>query len=385
MSTEVAEGSVRHLDHSGLHLARPDGSTVTVPLLALRDRCDCASCSHPSGQRLLDPAAFPTDLAATVVAVDDGFLRLHWTPEGHHSTYALAELLADPPAADDVLPWDAGAADRLAVGDHQQITADGEAGSRALLDWLRGVAAMGCGVLTGVPTLDGEVARVAELFGFVRETNYGRWFDVWAQADPTNLANTSLGLPPHTDNPYRDPVPTMQLLHCHQSSAAGGDNVLVDGFRVAAELRTLDPDGFAQLAGRAVSFAYRDAGASLTTTAPIIDLDVAGNVRGVRFNHRSLQQLPLPTNPAESEQLSVWYRGYTHFARLVADPRFHLFVHLRPGDLFIVDNRRVLHGRTAYEAGGGSRHLQGCYADVDGLRSTIAVLQHRLDAAADDR
>lgn len=385
MSAEVVEGSVRQLDRHGLHLMRPDGSSLTVPLLALRDRCSCASCSHPSGQRLLDPAMLPTDLTATIISVDAEQLRVHWAPEGHDSSYSVAELLADPPVAVEVVTWDASAAARLVVGEHQQVTADGEAGSRALLDWLRGVASMGCGVLTGVPTADGEVARVAELFGFVRETNYGRWFDVWAQVDPTNLANTSLGLPPHTDNPYRDPVPTMQLLHCHQSSAAGGDNVMVDGFRVAAELRALDPDGFAQLAGRAVPFAYRDAGASLTTTAPIIDLDLAGNLRGVRFNHRSLQQLPLPTSAAESDELAVWYRGYTHFARLVADPRFHLFVRLRPGDLFIVDNRRVLHGRTAYEAGGGSRHLQGCYADVDGLHSTIAVLQRRLDASTDDR
>ncbi|MDP9262638.1 MAG: TauD/TfdA family dioxygenase, partial [Actinomycetota bacterium] len=44
------------------------------------------------------------------------------------------------------------------------------------------------------------------------------------------------------------------------------------------------------------------------------------------------------------------------------------------GDLFIVDNLRVLHGRTGYAASGGERHLQGCYADRDGLRSTLAVL-----------
>ena len=47
---------------------------------------------------------------------------------------------------------------------------------------------------------------------------------------------------------------------------------------------------------------------------------------------------------------------------------------LDPGDLFIVDNLRVLHGRIGYAATGGERHLQGCYADRDGLRSTLAVL-----------
>lgn len=44
------------------------------------------------------------------------------------------------------------------------------------------------------------------------------------------------------------------------------------------------------------------------------------------------------------------------------------------GDLFLVDNLRVLHGRTAYAPESGERHLQGCYADRDGLRSKLAVL-----------
>ena len=43
---------------------------------------------------------------------------------------------------------------------------------------------------------------------------------------------------------------------------------------------------------------------------------------------------------------------------------------LKPGQCFIVDNSRVLHARTAYY-GSGNRWLQGCYADKDGLLSSI--------------
>jgi [2-(trimethylamino)ethyl]phosphonate dioxygenase len=49
---------------------------------------------------------------------------------------------------------------------------------------------------------------------------------------------------------------------------------------------------------------------------------------------------------------------------------------LRPGDLFVVDNRRVLHGRRGF--GSGRRHLQGAYADKDGLLSKLRVLEARL-------
>ena len=366
-------------DRVGLRLVRADGSQVLLPLPALRDRCECTECQHPGGQRLVDPACLPVDLHAEVVHVDNDSLQVVWQPERHHSTYSLAALALAPIVPPAAPLWTAEDADLLVRAAHCDLVGEDTESQRELLRWLRGVAAMGCGVMTGVPIEDGEVARVAELFGFVRRTNYGRWFDVRTHVDPTNLANTSLGLPPHTDNPYRDPVPTMQLLHCHHTSASGGLNVLVDGWRVADELRQLDPAGFLQLVARSVTFAYRGDGAVLRTAAPLIELEPNGTVRAVRSNHRSLQQLPAASSDTEAEALADWYRGYSLFARLVADASFHIQVQLQPGDLFIVDNRRVLHGRTAYDSNGGTRHLQGCYADIDGLHSTIRVLEATLD------
>jgi gamma-butyrobetaine dioxygenase len=57
--------------------------------------------------------------------------------------------------------------------------------------------------------------------------------------DPPGLwfGRESREILPHTDNPYRDPVPTVQLLHCLRTSEDGGDTGLVDGFAAAAALR----------------------------------------------------------------------------------------------------------------------------------------------------
>jgi gamma-butyrobetaine dioxygenase len=356
-------------------LALDDGQVL--PLWWLRDMCPCALCVHPNGQRLLDPAHIPIDLAVREWRVDARTLHVEWAPDGHRSSYALAQLRHDTPRRAYDL-WDCSAAPHLPTATHTAVTATGTVGRAAMRDWLSGVDRMGCGLLRGVPVVDGEVARTAELFSNVRVTNYGRLFDVQAVVDPTNLAYTSLGLPPHTDNPYRDPVPTLQLLHCLQSSARGGDNVLVDGWHVAAQVRAADPEGFAMLASTAVTFRYRDDEAHLTATQPILELDddrTDWAVRGVRFNARSMEPPHLPV-----DRSTAWYRGYTLFARLLADPANQIRLHLEPGDLFIVDNRRVLHGRTAYESNtdgtSGARHLQGCYADIDGLRSTLAVLEH---------
>ncbi|HEX7582871.1 MAG TPA: TauD/TfdA family dioxygenase, partial [Gaiellaceae bacterium] len=208
--------------------------------------------------------------------------------------------------------------------------------------------------------------RVAELFGYVRETNYGRLFDVKTVVNPTNLAYTGLGLGAHTDNPYRDPTPTLQLLHCLASSAEGGENTLVDAFRVVQDLPLED---FELLTGCAVAFRYADAETELETETPVITADVRGDVQAVHYNTRSVQPFRLP-----DDLVGEYYEAYQRFGRMLDSPEYRIQFKLAPGDLFIVDNLRVLHGRTGYAASGGERHLQGCYADRDGLRSKLAVL-----------
>lgn len=345
-------------------------SPEPLPHQWLRHHCRCAACVHPSGQRLLDAATIPADVHPTAVAVDGDELEVVWSADGHISRYRLSELAAPaPPVREAPVMWDATIAEQVPRAEHADLLADQD----QLLRWLVGVDRLGFGVLTDVPIADGEVARVAELFAHVRTTNYGRWFDVRAVIDPTNLAYSSLGLPAHTDNPYRDPVPTLQLLHCLESTAAGGDNVLVDGFRVADEIRRAHPEGFKLLSTRPVGFAYSDDSSDVRAAAPLIELDPFGVVRVVRCNSRSMS----PPQMAAAE-LVVWYDAFSLLCRLLDDPRLQVRIHLEPGDLFIVDNRRVLHGRTAYDATAGSRHLQGCYADIDGLRSTIAVLRRSI-------
>ncbi|HEV3404812.1 MAG TPA: TauD/TfdA family dioxygenase [Gaiellaceae bacterium] len=233
------------------------------------------------------------------------------------------------------------------------------------------LAEFGFALLRGAPVESGTVLRAVELFGFVRETNYGRLFDVRAVVEPTNLAFTSLPLGPHTDNPYRDPVPTLQLLHCLTSNASGGDTTLVDGFAAAEARRRQDPDAFALLSRHPISFRYRDVETDLEARTPVIRLDAEGTVTGLRFNNRSKGPLGVP-----APLVRAYHGAYRAFARLLEHAELQLVLRLEPGDILVFDNERVLHGRTGYD-GAGTRHLQGCYADRDGARSRLAVLDRR--------
>jgi gamma-butyrobetaine dioxygenase len=130
------------------------------------------------------------------------------------------------------------------------------------------------------------------------------------------------------------------------------------------------------LTGTPVPFGYIDKETELTTRQPLISLSPRGRIEGIRYNDRSMLPLRLPAAEAEAA-----YAAILVWARLLARPEFALRLRLSPGDCLIFDNTRVLHARTAFAApvfpGTGERHLQGCYADLDGLLSTLAVLRRR--------
>jgi gamma-butyrobetaine dioxygenase len=263
--------------------------------------------------------------------------------------------------------WDSAFQSNVPAGRYHEIASD----RRALARWLAAVRRYGFAVLTGVPTEPGALCKVAELFGFVRETNYGRWFEVRAEVNPNNLAYTNLGLQAHTDNPYRDPVPTLQLLACLENTVEGGESAVVDGFMAARKLRDESPAGFALLCGHCARFEYAgSAGVRLRARRPILELAPDGELIAIRFNNRSAA----PITDVRYDDMPAYYAAYQRLAEIIDDPDSAVTFKLRPGELFIVDNTRVLHARRAF-SGTGTRWLQGCYADKDGLHSTLAAIE----------
>jgi gamma-butyrobetaine hydroxylase len=215
------------------------------------------------------------------------------------------------------------------------------------------------------------LCKVAELFGYVRETNYGHWFEVRAEVNPNNLAYTNLGLQAHTDNPYRDPVPTMQILACLENSVEGGESMVVDGFRLAQRLHDESPRGFDLLSRYPARFEYAgSAGVRLRAKKPFIELGPDGELIAVRFNNRSAA----PIVDVPYADMADFYAAYRRLAELIEDPAMEVTFKLQPGELFIVDNTRVMHARKAF-SGSGKRWLQGCYPDKDGLLSTLAAIE----------
>lgn len=353
-----------------LSIEGKDGRRFAVHPIWLRERCqDAKSIDLGTGQRLQDPSDLDLELRVTRLSEPaPGRLRICFS-DGHESEFEAGELLAEaalPPGQHDCpseILWDGALQDLPRAQWHRHPE------PAELEDWTMRFLQYGFIIFSGVPSAPNEVLSVAGQFGFTRATNFGELFDVRSTPNASDLAYTSVHLDAHTDNPYRSPVPGVQLLHCLANETSGGKSTLVDGFAVAAALRSRDAEAFRVLTTTSVRFRYRDQSTELVASAVPIELDVGGRVRSIHFSPR-LDFVPL----LPPEELTAYYRARRVLDRLLRDAEFEIRFLLNAGDLVMFDNCRLLHGRTAFDPAEGLRHLQGCYIDIDGPRSLYRVL-----------
>jgi gamma-butyrobetaine dioxygenase len=356
-----------------LSLRRADGSVIAIHPLWLRERCrDAASIDRTTQQRLYDPSDLDLDLALTAVSEPaPGHFHVRFS-DGHEADFSAADILAEaalqPGDSDCPRPqlWDS------KLTDMPRAQWRDRPGDDELFEWATQFLRLGFIILSGVPAAEGAILEVAAAFGFTRTTNFGTLFNVRSTPQASDLAYTAIALDPHTDNPYRSPVPGVQLLHCLANETSGGLSTLVDAFAVAHALQVRDPGAFRILTATAVRFRYTDPVTELVASAAPIEVDVTGTVRAVHFSPR-LDFVPL-LPPA---QLSAYYKARRAFDHLLRAPEFEIRFLLGQGELLMMDNCRLLHGRTGFDPSEGLRYLQGCYIDIDGPRSLYRVLRRR--------
>jgi len=356
---------------NGLEVTWQDHLTWQFPYLWLRDNSPQDRTAN--GQRLIETVALNPQLTLDRAELTpEGDLQLTWDGQVHTypATWLRAYAEPDPYVAPRRL-WRAEQAASLKKHRYTDILAS----PAALHAWLKDVEVYGVAFLTDVPSTDEAIFEVTGWFGYVRETNYGRVFDVKSVINPNNLAFTGHALSVHTDNPYRVPVPSLQLLHCLANSVAGGESILVDGFCVAEALRQSDPAAFDILSQTRLRFHFHDEHTDLSSWHSLIQLGAEGEVEAIRYNNRSLAPLHRP----DAHTLD-FYRAYQAFGRLLQDPTYAFQFKMEAGDLFIVDNERVLHGRTGFTSDHGERHLRGCYAERADLLSRLRVLERHIQA-----
>lgn len=372
--------------HDFLSVDTPD-ERMRFHAVWLRDNAlDKATRSSDNGQRLITLLEQPENIKIRHASIQHTDLQVYFADDNTAYYYPLAWLYANRYdksdnnqrttgwLRDNLVTWGR-AFDVASV--QESYTALIESDSQ-LCRWLELINRYGFAIATGLPEDNPDaLLNLIARFGFVRETNYGKVFDVRAEIKPQNLAYTGLGLQAHTDNPYRDPVPTLQVLSCIENTVEGGESILVDGFQAALRLNAENSKYFELLSRYSANFCYAgDENTQLRSKRPMIELDVDGELIAIRFNNRSAA----PFTHIPFEKMADYYAAYRHFAEIIEHSDSKISFKLAAGELFVVDNTRVLHSRNAFSAG-GRRHLRGCYVDKDGLLSTLAILQQRYKTA----
>jgi trimethyllysine dioxygenase len=345
-----------------------DGVETEYPWLWLRDH-DAAALHPATQQRLLFTAGVDPGVHGIAAELVDEAIVIAWS-DGSASSRIDVDFLASfrtaSPAtvavrAERVL-WDRETiTDEWPTVDHDAVL-DGDEG---LARWMRQVATYGFCMVTGTPPTVEATRALVERVGYVRETIFGGMWDFQADLAKADTAYTNLELLPHTDGTYSHDAPGLQLLHCLAFDGEGGESTMVDGFRIASELRASHPEHHETLSTVEVPGHYVGDGVHLMASRPVFRHDRAGELVQVSFNNADRAPFLLP--PAEMDR---FYEALGAFEALANDHRLQWRRVNPPGEAMLFDNWRVLHGRTAYT---GHRHLCGAYVNREDYESRLRL------------
>ena len=324
-------------------------------------------------QRLFDPS-FLENISIEKATINSDVLELMFS-DGVFSKFEIDKLTSEFLDSENILnsvkqvTWDSSLKNKPTYEFQESFSE-----SEEMYEFLKSFHQYGFVIIKNVPIQNNYIIQFANSIGSIRPTNFGEYFNVKSVPNPNDLAYTSLALSPHTDNPYRKPIPCIQLLHCIENGVSGGYSTLVDGFKVASHLKKNNPKYFKILTKIKVKFKFTDKDVILENTGELIELDEKKNVKQVRFSSR-LDYVPI----LEKKQLDLYYKARKEISNLYNSDKFKIEFKLMPGDIIMIDNHRLLHGRTVYDPNQGKRFLQGCYIDHDSSEGKLRYLKRKFN------
>lgn len=384
-----------------------DGRTALLPSVYLRDVCRREECFHPTTlQRKTDlrrNGLTPHTTAprpAKVAVSEVGFLALDWE-DGHRTeldpAWLLERAMRNPDStrseAEEMVGWDAAWMERHLEDSVRFDFEEVSQGGHVTAAWLAAVRRYGLTLLSGARTEFGELRRLSKALRLpLRRTIYedgggsdGETFTVASKPNPKNQAYSSNTLPLHTDLPFSENPPGLQLLHCiQQDDGEGGLSTFADGLEATKRLQREDAATFELLSKTPVLFEdvdpveppkyHMEASHPVIELAPGTDICVAVHINdGVRASVPPGQLMRGEDHCGAVEahyKATMELRGRLESLDMLFTPR------AQPGDVWVFDNRRVLHGRTSLSSSTSIRRFEGAYMEWDDINSARRLLRN---------
>ncbi|KAI1776405.1 Trimethyllysine dioxygenase [Hypoxylon cercidicola] len=373
--------SSSHIEFAYNNAIHKNLKRTSLPNIWLRDNCRCSSCVHQDTmQRNFNTFEVPEDIQPSQVEATDDGVKVQWSGDAHESFYPWAFL-------DFYLKSDKRVPEPLEVehfGARGPQTSQGWPPSLTYGDFSTNenktvgrltdhIRRNGFVFITEVPVDSAEpTEKLLEKIAFIRQTHYGGFYDFIPDLALADTAYTNIALGAHTDTTYFTDPAGLQAFHLlsHTDTSSksdsganlGGQSLLVDGFYAASILLKEDPKAFEVLSR--VKLPWHASGNKGITISPdkpypVLEVDEStGKLHRVRWNNDDRGVVPFGGEHSPEE----WYKAARKWNEILTRESTAYWFQLKPGNLLVFDNWRVLHGRSAFT---GVRRICGGYINRD--------------------
>ncbi|CAK9005963.1 Trimethyllysine dioxygenase, partial [Durusdinium trenchii] len=261
-----------------------------------------------------------------------------------------------------------------------------------VVDLLQELVRTGVVIVSNMPSGSAETEEVVRRIGPPRETFYQAMWDT-APKDASQVNDTAYtkdGLDCHTDTSYLIDSAGLQLFNCvAQSDAVNpsglndegeieGATKLLDGFKVLDDMRREHPDVFKFFCETPLKWHCIEDGVHVRSWEPVVEFDPeTDNFKRFRYNLYDLS----PIDYLPHDKIPDYYKATKVINAYIRSPEYISYMRLEPGEMAIIDNGRVCHGRTAFQ---GFRNMVGCYVGRDDWLSTLRSLTGQRSLANDE-
>ncbi|CEM02715.1 unnamed protein product [Vitrella brassicaformis CCMP3155] len=403
--------TIHDVSRDSIEVVLPSGARPRLSSEWLRDHCQCSGCIDYSTYQRKDQAeawmaasGAPAIASATIasqhaslpVSDESGVLVVEWADGNVHghvgpSVYGLTWLqrVLQPTrdTASDVYTRRVWTSESMTSSLPEATFAYTEVvtSNERLLQCLESIRDFGFALVESTPLTDEATHVLCSRIAFFRRTVYadGLWKvevkpmqSASGSADEgdystADTAYSSLPLHAHTDCTYFEDPPGLQVFHCHASDpAGGGQSLLVDGYRVAHDLRANAPHTYEYWRRTPVAFHFTDASNQYIQHKPVIQTLAQDESVVAAFRFNKYDRAPVAMSPDEA---AVFYRHLKVLLSAIRAPAGELWLSLTPGTTLIFNNHRVLHGRSGFSVR-SPRKFSGGYISMEDYHNRIRVL-----------
>ncbi|PHH87812.1 hypothetical protein CDD83_8377 [Cordyceps sp. RAO-2017] len=351
------------------------------PKIWLRDHCTCPQCvDYTTMQKRQNIFEHPPTVQLQSAEPDDAGITILWT-DGHKSRFLWAWLRSQIMGAQKspilrevpIRSWGKRLWEKYPLPEvpYKDVMHRDEMGmAKGMAELTHQLHVHGFCIVADTPVSPEATKELLEKIGPIRQTHYGGFYDFTADMAKADSAYSNQAIDLHTDTTYfSDPV-GLQAFHLlsHEPPPGesltreelGGETIMSDGFFAARRMWAEDKVKHKVLSQVPISWhcsGNEDVAISPDRAYPVIETaESPEEVVRIRWNESDRGGVPIKFQSAE------WYRAARFFNDVLHRPENMFQFRLEPGRVFIFDNWRVLHGRTAFR---GNRRICGGYINRD--------------------